>query len=94
MREHFEGYHFSDLFELMNQAVSYERLLKEKDQCRNSSKATYYSLSYEISHLKKKSASNSEGKYVNLTTRLHSATPYSSEYGIATFREYREDKTK
>ena len=31
MREHFEGHHFRDLFELITRASSYERMLREKD---------------------------------------------------------------
>ncbi|KAK7296470.1 hypothetical protein VNO77_50180 [Canavalia gladiata] len=42
MREKFEGQEFTDLFNLVTRAASYERLRKEKKQRRTSSKGTYY----------------------------------------------------
>lgn len=42
MGEKFEGKEFTDLFNLVTRAASYERLREEKKERRTSSKGTYY----------------------------------------------------
>ena len=66
MREHFKGHYFKDLFELTTRAGSYERLLKEKDQTRYSSKGTYYQDPLEVSAINKDFETDTDDEAINM----------------------------
>ena len=66
MREHFKGHHFRDLFELTTRVASYERLLKEKDQRRSSSKGTYYQDPFEVSTIDEDYETDTDDEAINV----------------------------
>jgi len=76
MREKFEGQEFTDLFNLVTRAASYERLRKEKKQRRTSSKGTYYKdPSLEIAVVEYDSTPESEDEEV-CVAELVQGKPY------------------